>query len=50
MDISNLISRVTQYITEAAMRIFKPDEDEYPSTGVQPFAGYPYNEKTTNSW
>lgn len=49
MDISKLIAKITQYITEAAMRIFGPDDDEYPSTGVQPFTGDPYKEKTADS-
>ncbi|MDJ0615193.1 MAG: hypothetical protein QNJ63_00360 [Calothrix sp. MO_192.B10] len=50
MNISKLIAKITQYITEAAMRIFGPDDDEYPSTGVQPFTGEPYNKKTADSW
>ncbi len=49
MNISKLIAKITQYITEAAMRIFGPDDDEYPSTGVQPFTGDPYKEKTADS-
>jgi len=50
MDISKLIATITQYITEAAMRIFGPDDDEYPYTGVQPFTGDPYKEKTADSY
>ncbi|WP_168163395.1 hypothetical protein [Calothrix sp. 336/3] len=45
MAISNFISRITQFISEAAMRIFAPTDDAYPNVGVQPFSGEPYEEK-----
>ena len=44
MDISKLLSNVTKYITEAFARIFGPNDDEYPATGVQPFEGEPYQD------
>ncbi|MBF2004874.1 MULTISPECIES: hypothetical protein [Chlorogloeopsis] len=46
--ISKLLARLTQYITEAAIRIFGPSDDAYPNTGVQPFSGDPYKERTAN--
>jgi hypothetical protein len=48
--ISNLIASITRYITEAAVRIFGPNDDAYPNIGVQPFTGDPYKEGTANSW
>jgi hypothetical protein len=41
MNISNLMQGFVQYITEAFARIFGPNDDEYPKTGVQPFEGEP---------
>jgi hypothetical protein len=34
-----------QYVWEGGVRIFSPTKDEYPKTGVQPFAGEPFKEK-----
>ncbi|MHC5670547.1 hypothetical protein [Nostoc sp.] len=45
MAISRIIANITQYISEAAMRIFGPNDDAYPSIGVQPFTGDPYNKR-----
>lgn len=39
MQISNMISRILSYLSEGIARIFSPDRDEYPETGVQPFEG-----------
>ncbi|MBD2449567.1 hypothetical protein H6G76_20835 [Nostoc sp. FACHB-152] len=50
MDISKILASVTQYISEAAMRIFGPTDDQYPNTGVQPFTGEPYNKDTADNW
>ncbi|NJM72771.1 MAG: hypothetical protein HC862_22980 [Scytonema sp. RU_4_4] len=50
MAISEMLAKVTQYISEAAMRIFGPSDDAYPNTGVQPFTGEPYNERTADTW
>jgi hypothetical protein len=30
MAISNIIANITKYISEAAMRIFGPNDDAYP--------------------
>lgn len=50
MTIFRAIANITQYISEAAMRIFGPDDDAYPTTGVQPYTGEPYKEKTADNW
>jgi hypothetical protein len=44
MQIANMISRVFSYLSEGIARIFSPDRDEYPKTGVQPFEGEIYRE------
>ncbi|MEM9809000.1 MAG: hypothetical protein AAF959_27410 [Cyanobacteria bacterium P01_D01_bin.56] len=31
------------YLFEAMARIFGPDKDAYPATGVQPYEGDPYS-------
>lgn len=41
MAISRMIESVLQYISEAATRIFGPNDDAYPVIGVQPFTGDP---------
>ncbi|AFY34314.1 hypothetical protein [Calothrix sp. PCC 7507] len=50
MAISRIIASITQYISEAAMRIFGPTDDAYPATGMQPFAGEPYKKGTADNW
>lgn len=50
MAISRIIGRITQYISEAAMRIFGPNDDAYPATGMQPFTGDPYKKSTDDRW
>ena len=45
MAISKIIANITQYISEAAMRIFGPNDDAYPNIGVQPFKGEPYDKR-----
>ncbi|MBD2242215.1 hypothetical protein [Nostoc sp. FACHB-888] len=50
MAISQIIAKVTQYISEAAMRIFGPTDDAYPVIGVQPFTGEPYDKRTDDNW
>ena len=49
MGIYKLFSGVTQYISEAVVRIFSPNDDACPPIGVQPFSGEPFHEnKSTN--
>lgn len=39
MKISTWIQNLVQYIGDGASRLFKPSDDDYPQTGVQPFSG-----------
>ncbi|BAZ00859.1 hypothetical protein NIES37_48570 [Tolypothrix tenuis PCC 7101] len=50
MSISRIIANITQYISEAAMRIFAPNDDAYPVIGVQPFTGDPYKKGMADNW
>lgn len=50
MAFSRMLATVMQYISEAAMRIFGPNDDAYPNIGVQPFTGEPYNERAADTW
>lgn len=50
MFVSKALSNIAQYISEAVMRIFAPNDDAYPNSGVQPFTGEVYNRRTANTW
>ncbi|MBD2354544.1 hypothetical protein H6G41_07865 [Tolypothrix sp. FACHB-123] len=50
MSISRIIASITQFISEAAMRIFGPNDDAYPEIGVQPFTGDPYKKGMADYW
>jgi hypothetical protein len=50
MGIYKLFNSVTQYISEAVVRIFGPSDDAYPSTGVQPFSGEPLHQNKRADW
>lgn len=50
MAISKMLANFTQFVSEAAMRIFTPTNDAYPNIGVQPFTGEPYKQKTADRW
>jgi hypothetical protein len=41
MNLSKSFANAMRYVSEAAMRIFKRSDDDYPNTGVQPFEGTP---------
>ncbi len=45
MAIFKQIQEAFQFVLEGASRIFSPDKNVYPKTGVQPFEGDPYDEK-----
>lgn len=45
MAILNNIQSVFQFVLEGATRIFTPDKDIYPATGLQPFEGEPYDKQ-----
>jgi hypothetical protein len=38
-SITGLVQQVGRYISGAVARIFGPNDDDYPKTGVQPFEG-----------
>lgn len=50
MGIYKLFNSVTQYISEAVVRIFSPSDDAYPVTGVQPFSGEPFHQDKRTDW
>ncbi|MCJ8280377.1 MAG: hypothetical protein MJK14_10860 [Rivularia sp. ALOHA_DT_140] len=50
MYISRMLSNMTQYISEAVMRIFGPSDDAYPLIGTQPFTGEIYKKRTADNW
>ncbi len=43
--ITEVPQKVIYYISGAVSRIFSPRDDNYPSTGVQPFEGEPPEDK-----
>ncbi|MGB7380919.1 MAG: hypothetical protein WA959_30750 [Rivularia sp. (in: cyanobacteria)] len=45
-----MLSNIAQYISEAVMRIFGPNDDAYPNSGVQPFTGEIYKKSTVSTW
>lgn len=50
MFISKMLTNIFQYISEAVVRIFSPNDDAYPNSGVQPFTGEIYQRRTANTW
>ncbi|BAY68103.1 nicotinate phosphoribosyltransferase [Anabaena sp. FACHB-709] len=50
MAITKMIAGVVQYVSEAFLRIFGPNDDAYPTIGVQPFTGDPYKKRTAEIW
>lgn len=45
MKIFTWIQDTVQYIWNGVSRLFKPTDDDYPKSGVQPFKGEPYDDK-----
>jgi len=45
MGITRTFNNAINYISGAVSRIFAPNDDAYPTTGVQPFAGEPNKKK-----
>lgn len=45
MGIYGILDSITSYISEAVARIFAPNDDAYPTIGVQPFAGEPFKQR-----
>ncbi|MDF5716659.1 MAG: nicotinate phosphoribosyltransferase [Rhizonema sp. NSF051] len=50
MAIYRMLAKITQYISEAVLRIFGPNDDAYPIIGVQPFTGEPFKEGMADVW
>lgn len=50
MGIYKLFNSITQYISEAVVRIFSPSDDAYPNIGVQPFSGEPFEAHKRADW
>ncbi|MEB3217477.1 MAG: hypothetical protein VKN72_14755 [Nostocales cyanobacterium 94392] len=50
MFLSKTLSNIAQYISEAVMRIFGPNDDAYPNSGVQPFSGEIYKSRIADTW
>lgn len=50
MGIYRLFDSITQYISEAVVRIFSPTDDAYPIIGVQPFSGEPFHKNHRADW
>ncbi len=50
MSIYKLLASMTQYISEAVVRIFSPTDDAYHVTGVQPFSGTPFHKNKRFDW
>ncbi len=44
MSIFERLQQTLQYVWEGASRIFSPNHDEYPNSGVQPYEGDPPRE------
>lgn len=49
-NIYRLLENISKFITEAAVRVFSPRDDEYPDMGVQPFSGEPYQAAPGFDW
>lgn len=39
MSINSALKKTLGYVTEAALEVFSPNHDNYPSVGLQPFSG-----------
>ncbi len=39
-----------RYVSEAAVRIFSPSDDNYPNSGVQPFEGKLSKSSKSRKW
>lgn len=49
MAIFNHVQSAFRFILEGAARVFTPDKDIYPATGLQPFEGDPYDKSHEDS-
>jgi len=39
MKLLQLIADGTKFVSEAVLKVFSPNRDNFPATGVQPFTG-----------
>ncbi|MFM9267173.1 isochorismate synthase [Tychonema sp. BBK16] len=39
MNLSKSLKNAMRFVSQAAIRLFSPSDDNYPNTGVQPFEG-----------
>jgi hypothetical protein len=46
MKLFSDIQQLLQNTWKSILRIFSPRDDEYPETGVQPFEGEPFDDKS----
>jgi hypothetical protein len=44
MKLFNALAEFIQSVIESVARLFKPSQDNYPATGVQPYTGDPSEE------
>jgi hypothetical protein len=50
VNINSFLAYITTYLTEAFVRIFAPNDDEYPAIGIQPFEGEIYQPTSGLDW
>ena len=50
MTFSQMLRNAFTFLAEAAYRIFSPHDDEYPTTGVQPYTGRVYSKRRRARW
>ena len=46
MKVIHVFTQISQYLSEAVLRIFSPNQDIYPLIGTQAFDGEPYKESS----
>jgi hypothetical protein len=44
MNVARWLNSILKSLSESVSRIFGPDDDVYPETGVQPFEGDVYSD------
>jgi hypothetical protein len=44
MRLVEMVKQMVQYLSDGAANIFSPNRDNYPATGMQPFADDPPSE------
>ena len=50
MHMPKVFEDVITYVSGAVSRIFGLDDDNYPSTGIQPFSGDTKNDRKKSDW